>query len=176
MPQIVEVLKYVHEVVQEESLGVAVGVDVHTHEQKYKLLVKDIKLQLDGLLIEIRKLKTGNSSLKVQIELIETFLAQLDQFILFPRIVEVPKIVEKIVEVEKERIVTLPRDDRSLKMELSLSLLVEKLIIELKRVKRENPNLNLDLEDDVRLLFFTELDGPGKSVEAEFSAKLRSFS
>jgi hypothetical protein len=48
---------------------------------------------------EIRKLKTGNPTLSVQIELIETFLAQLDQFILFPRIVEVPKIVEKIVEV-----------------------------------------------------------------------------
>ena len=93
MPQIVEVLKYVHEVVEEETLGVAVGVDVHTHEQKYKILVKDIKVQLDGLLLEIRKLKVGNPGLKLQIELIETFLAQLDQFILFPRIVEVPKIV-----------------------------------------------------------------------------------
>ena len=129
MPQIVEVLKYVHEVVQEETLGVAVGVDVHTHEQKYKLLVKDIKIQLDGLLVEIRRLKMSNPGLKVQIELIETFLAQLDQFILFPRIVEVPKSVEKIVEVEKDRIITLPKDDRSLKMELSLSLLVEKLIL-----------------------------------------------
>jgi len=132
-----------------------VGVDVHTHEQKYKLLVKDIKVQLDGLLVEIRRLKMSNPALKVQIELIETFLAQLDQFILFPRIVEVPKIVEKIVEVEKDRIVALPKDDRSLKMELSLSLLVEKLILELKRIKRENPSVNLDLEDDVRLLFFT---------------------
>jgi len=61
-------------------------------------------------------------------------------------------------------------------MELSLSLLVEKLILELKRLKRDNPNINFDLEDDVRLLFFTELDGPVKGVDAEFSAKLRSFS
>jgi hypothetical protein len=30
MPQVVEVLKYVHEIVEEESLGVAVGVDVYT--------------------------------------------------------------------------------------------------------------------------------------------------
>jgi hypothetical protein len=51
MPQIVEVLKYVHEVVEEETLGVAVGVDVQTHEHKYKLLTKDIKVQLDVLLI-----------------------------------------------------------------------------------------------------------------------------
>lgn len=70
----------------------------------------------------------------------------------------------------------LPKDDRSLKMELSLSLLVEKLILELKRIRRDNPSLKLDLEDDVRLLFFTELDGPGNSVDAEFSSKLRSFS
>lgn len=137
MPQIVEVLKYVHEVVEEETLGVAVGVDVATHEQKYKLLVKDVKGQLDLLLAELRRLRTSNPALRVQIEAIEGFLLQLDQFILFPRIVEVPKIVEKIVEVEKDRIVQLPRqDDRSLKMELSLSLLVEKLILELKRVKR----------------------------------------
>jgi len=40
-------------------------------------------------------------------------------------------------------------------MELTLSLLVEKLIIEMKRLKKENPNLNLQLEDDVKLIFFT---------------------
>jgi hypothetical protein len=137
MPQIVEVLRYVHEVVESDNLGVAVGVDVATHEQKYKLLTKDIKVQIDLLLSELRKMKTGSPALRIQIELIEGFLAQLDQFILFPRIVEVPKIVEKIVEVEKDRIVHLPRqDDRSLKMELSLSLLVEKLILELKRIKK----------------------------------------
>lgn len=136
MPQIVEVLKYVHEVVEEETLGVAVGVDVQTHEQKYKLLVKDIKVQLDLLLTDLRKLRSSNPNLQGQVTVIEKFLAELEQFILFPRIVEVPKIVEKIVEVEKDRIVSLPKDDRSLKMELSLSLLVEKLILELNRIKK----------------------------------------
>ena len=99
MPQIVQVLKYVHEVVEEESLGVAVGVDVSTHEQRYKLLVKDIKVQIDVLLVDLRKLKNSNPALRAQIEVIEGFIAQLEQFILFPRIVEVPKIVEKIVQV-----------------------------------------------------------------------------
>jgi hypothetical protein len=136
MPQIVEVLKYVHEIVEEETLGVAVGVDVQTHEQKYKLLVKDIKVHLDLLITDLRKMRGSNPTLQGQVTVIEKFLAELEQFILFPRIVEVPKIVEKIVEVEKDRIVSLPRDDRSLKMELSLSLLVEKLILELKRVKK----------------------------------------
>lgn len=40
MPQIVEVLKYVHEVTEKEELGVAVGVDVSTHEQRLKILTK----------------------------------------------------------------------------------------------------------------------------------------
>lgn len=111
MPQIVEVLKYVHEVVEEETLGVAVGVDVSSHEQRYKLLVKDIRVQLDLLVADLRKLRTSNPNLRAQIEGIEAFLAQLEQFILFPRIVEVPKIVEKIVEVEKDRIVHLPKQD-----------------------------------------------------------------
>ncbi len=28
MPQVVEVLKYVHEIVEEQSLGIAVGIDI----------------------------------------------------------------------------------------------------------------------------------------------------
>lgn len=50
MPQIVEVLKYVHEITEKEELGVAVGVDVATHEQRLKILSKDIKVNFDLLL------------------------------------------------------------------------------------------------------------------------------
>lgn len=156
MPQIVEVLKYVHEVTEKEELGVAVGIDVATHEQRLKILTKDIKVNFDVLLVELRKLKQSSPNLKIQIEMIERFLAQLEEFILYPKIFQVPK--EKIVEkiVEKDRVVTLPtQDERSIKMELTLSLLVEKLIIELKRLKQANPNLAIQLEDDVKLIFFT---------------------
>ena len=34
MPQIVEVLKYVHEVVEEETLGVAVGVELPRQDER----------------------------------------------------------------------------------------------------------------------------------------------
>ena len=62
-------------------------------------------------------------------------------------------------------IVALPtQDERSLKMELTLSLLVEQLIMELKRVKRDQPNINLQLEDDVKLIFFNELEAGNKLV------------
>jgi len=174
MPQIVEVLKYVHEVSETETLGVAIDVDAATYEQRYMLLVKDIRVQLDGLLVELRRLRSTNPALKVQIEAIEAFLAQLEKFILAPRLVEVPKIVEKVVE--KDRIVRVPGDERSVRMELSLSLLVEKLITELKRIKRENPRLNLALEEDVRLIFFPELDGTNISLEGELAGKLKAFS
>jgi hypothetical protein len=111
MPQIVEVLKYVHEVVESEELGVAVGVDVMTHEQRYKILTKDLKASLELILVELRKLKASNPGLRIQIEIIERFLAELEKFILFPKIVQVPveKIVEKTIEVDK--IVRVPTQD-----------------------------------------------------------------
>ena len=67
MPQIVEILKYVHEVVEEESLGLAVGVDITTHERNYKVLAKDMKGQLDLLIVELKRLKTTNPTLRVQV-------------------------------------------------------------------------------------------------------------
>lgn len=78
--------------------------------------------------------------------------------------------------MEKDRLVSLPtQDERSIKMELTLSLLVEKLILELKRLKRDSPNLNLQLEDDVKLIFFTELDQGSNLVSGDFNGKLKSF-
>lgn len=177
MPQIVEVLKYVHEITEKEELGVAVGVDVTSHEQRLKLLTRDIKANLDILIGELRKLKQTSPNLRVQIEIIEKFLAQLEDFILYPKIFQIPqeKVIEKIVE--KDKIVTVPtQDERSIKMELTLSLLVEKLIIELKRLRKDNPNIKLQLEDDVNLIFFTEIDQGSNLVSADFNARLKSFS
>lgn len=90
MPQIVEVLKYVHEIVETEELGVAVGVDIMTHEQKYKLLARNIETNFEVLLAELNKLVRGNPALRTQIELILRFLADLKQYIMFPKIVQVP--------------------------------------------------------------------------------------
>ena len=67
MPQIVEVLKNVHEVTEREQLGVAVGVDVASYEQRLKILSKDIKVNFDLLLVELRKMKQANPGLRIQI-------------------------------------------------------------------------------------------------------------
>jgi hypothetical protein len=61
-------------------------------------------------------------------------------------------------------------------MELTLSLLVEKLILELKRLKKDNPNINFNLEEDVKLIFFAELDSGSRSVSEDLNAKMKSFS
>ena len=60
-------MKYVHEITEKEDLGVAVGVDVATHEQRYRVLSKDLKTNLDILLIELRKIKGQGAQLRGQI-------------------------------------------------------------------------------------------------------------
>ena len=177
MPQIVEVLKYVHEIVETETLGVSVGVDIMTQEQKYKLLAKNVETNFEVLLVELNKLIRAHPALRGQIELILAFLGDLRQYIMFPKIIQVPveKIVEKVVEVDK--IVRVPtQDEKSIKMELSLSLLVEKLINELKRIKTTNPNINLQLEDDVKFIFFTEFGAPSGIVNSQLTDQLKVFS
>jgi len=47
------------------------------------------------LLTELRKLLKSNPNFKLQIELIEKFLLQFEEYLLYPKIFSVPK--EKIV-------------------------------------------------------------------------------
>ncbi len=60
-----------------------------------KILSRDIKGTFDLLLLELRKLIKSNPNLKIQIELIEKFLVQFEEFILYPKIFQIPK--EKLV-------------------------------------------------------------------------------
>ena len=123
MPQVVEVLKYVHEIVEEETLGVAVGVEVSTAEVRYKELYAQIRVHFEGVLVELRKLKVQTPGLKIQIEIIETFLIELDKLIQYPRFYQVEK--EKIVEKEVNKPVLIPtKDSESIRSEVALSLLV----------------------------------------------------
>jgi len=145
MPQVVEVLKYVHEIVEEETLGVAVGVDISVQEARYKELYAQIRVHFETVLVELRKLRVNNPALKIQIDIIEAFLVELEKIIQFQRIVQVEK--EKIVEKEVNVPVLVPtRDSISIKNDLSMTILVEKLIAELKRIKTQNSNVQLNLD------------------------------
>lgn len=142
MPQIVEVLKYVHEIVEEETLGVAVGVDISVQEARYKELYGKVKVQFDGLLAELRRLRTSNPGLKIQIDMIEAFLVELNKIISFPRIVQVEK--EKVVEVDKNVPILVPKLDlEAERFQVTLGMIVSKLMGELLRIKQSNPSVKL---------------------------------
>ena len=173
MPQVVEVLKYVHEIVEEETLGVAVGADINVSEIKYKELYAQIRIHFETVLAELRKLKVQTPGLKIQIEIIETFLIELDKIIQYPRFYQIEK--EKIVEKEVNKPVLVPtKDSASIRSELALSLLVEKLIGEIRTIKQNNPSINLQLDEDLQLIFFSEAFG-GSKLSGDLKGQLKSY-
>lgn len=152
MPQVVEVLKYVHEIVEESNLGVAVGVDVYTQETKYKGLYGKLKVQFETLLAELRKLRGSNPALKVQIEMIEAFLVELDKLIAFPRIVQVEKEVK--VEVDRKVPILVPTLDLDAeRFQVTLAMIISKLLGELLRIKEKNPSVKFDIDTEILRIF-----------------------
>lgn len=59
----------------------------------------------------------------------------LGDLIRFPNIVQIPKLVEKVVEVEKP-VVIHTKDHQTIMREIAANTLIEKLLVELKRVHR----------------------------------------
>ena len=61
------------------------------------------------------------------------------------------------------RAVLIPtKDENSVKNEVALALLVEKLIGELRNIKKSNPNLKFNLDEDLQLIFFSDTFGGTK--------------
>ena len=140
MPQVVEVLKYVHEVCETESLGCAVTADVQVQEARYRELYTNSKQQIEILLVELRKLRTQQPEFKIIIDLLERFLIDFDKLAAVQRIIGVP--TEKIVEKEVDRAVLVPtKDSEVIKNELAMSILIEKLILQIKNIKKSNPSI-----------------------------------
>lgn len=170
MPQVVEVLKYVHEIVEEESLGVAVGVDIQTHEARYKGLYGRLKIQFEALLAELRRLRGSNPALKAQIEMIEGFLVELDKLIAFPRIVQVEK--EKQVEVERKVPVLVPTLDlEGERFQVTLAMIISRLLGELLRIKEKNPNVKFDIDTEILKIFsdqYREKSGLLQGTDGKF--------
>jgi len=138
LPQVVEVIKYVHEIVEEASLGVEVNVDIEVQQTKYRELYVQLRNNFEVVLIELRKLRTANPNLKVVIEIIEKYMVELNGLIEFPRFVPIDRQVEVV------RPVLVPtKDQESLREELALAVLVEKLIGEIRTIKTSNPSLKL---------------------------------
>lgn len=174
MPQIVEVLKYVHEIVEEETLGVAVGVTVSEQEARYRELYAKIKPQFQFILVELRKIRNSNPSCRAQIDLLEKFLVDLEGLIAFPKIVQVEKKVE--VEVEKAKPILVGKVDMETeRFQVTLSMIVGKLVGEILRVKKDNPNLKLNLDAELLKVFteqFHERSGILVCEDLDFKSRL----
>ena len=103
-------------------------------------------------------------------------MSDFDRLAAAQRIVAVP--TEKIVEKEvPQPVLVATQSNYNVRNELALSLLVEKLVLELKRIKKENANVKLQLEEDVTLLFFSELYDREMSVglSQDFQANLAKY-
>jgi hypothetical protein len=172
MPQVVEVLKYVHEIYEDDGLGVALTGDIQVAELRYRELYGNAKKQLEILLVELRQLKNSNPNLRGVIEIIERFLLEFDRLAAAQRVVAVDR--EKVVEKEVSKGVLVPVNN--IRNELAMSLLVEKLILEIKRIKKENPNVRLSLDDEIGLIFFTEVfDKQNVNLSGDFQSNLKKY-
>jgi hypothetical protein len=100
---------------------------------------------------KLKQSATRQPELRSIVSLIEAHLGKVEKWINFPKIVQIEKPVEKIVE--KEKVVLVPSQDHQ--KEASLSYLVEKLVLELRRIRDRN-RINLELDEDIQRLFFKD--------------------
>ena len=97
----------------------------------------------------------SHPALTAQIALIEKFLGELDVLISHPRIVQVEKEIE--VEKEKKVPVLVPKIDLSAhRHQITLSLIIHKLMAELLSIKEKNPSINFGLDKDILKIFATD--------------------
>lgn len=109
LPQIVEVVKTVHEIAEVQALGVAKDVSSEVHTKEYVGITQDLRGELSTLLGSFKSKVRSQPDLKVLIDNMEKYLVILDKWIKFPKIIEVSKEVE--VTVEKDRPVLIPTKD-----------------------------------------------------------------
>ena len=103
------------------------------------------KVHIDTLLTQLRTLRTSNPEFRITIDLIERFITDFDRLAAVQRIIAVPQ--DRVVNVEVDRAVLVPtKDSEVIRNELAMSLLIEKLVLEMKRIKQDNPSVNFKLE------------------------------
>ena len=102
MPQIVEVLKYVHEIIDDGMVN-AVS-EISSESIEYKKLGEGLEKELSVFLEEIRKYR--QPGLSTRVDVIERYLTEFRKFIKHPRLYE--KIVERAVEKDRKVVVPVP--------------------------------------------------------------------
>ncbi len=142
LPQVVEVVKHVHHISEVNSLGVAVDVDINVQTEKYLGVSVELRKGLLDLLATFKANVGRQPDLKALIAIIEKYLKCIDEWIKFPKLVEVVKEVAH--DVVRDRPVLVPTPDRE--KEATLSFILEKMINELRRI-RDSHKITLGLDD-----------------------------
>ena len=152
LPQIVEVVKTIHEISEVQSLGVARDIEVEVHTKEYVGLTKDLKGEIASLLASFKAKVRSQPDLKILIENMEKYLIILDKWIKFPKIIEVPKEVE--VTVEKDRPVLIPTRDSD--KEIALMSIIEQLILGIRKFRKDD--IKNHFSEDILKIFFMDLE------------------
>lgn len=97
LPQIVEIVKNIHHIAEVNQLGVAVDVDVNVQTEKFLGVSTELKKSLVELLGTFRSNVGRQPDLKNLIVIIEKYLKLIDDWIAFPKLIEVEKEVIKEV-------------------------------------------------------------------------------
>lgn len=99
LPQIVEIIKNIHHISEVNQLGVAVDVDLNVQVEKFAGVSTELRKGLSELLSIFRTNERRQPELKNLISVIEKHMKLVDEWISFPKLVE----IEKRVEVEVPR-------------------------------------------------------------------------
>lgn len=66
--------------------------------------------------------------------------------------------------------------ENEFRMELSKAILIEKLLIELRRIREENPKIKFNLDEDIKLIFGSELGGNSGLVGGDIGRMIGEYS
>lgn len=86
MPQIVEVLKHVYEIAEEDQLNVLVDLDVEV--KQYQDIAGVLENNMAPFLEDLKKVKSTQPQLSDKINNIERYLAEFRRYIKHPKILE----------------------------------------------------------------------------------------
>lgn len=67
------------------------------------------------------------------------------------------------------------KDSVSIRNDLSMTILVEKLIGEIKRLRSQDTKLNLKLDEEIQLIFFSEFFGGNVDLREDINSQLKSY-
>ena len=173
MPQIVEVLKHVHEIVEEDNINILCDLDVEVTQ--YKEMSVALEREMPTFLEEIRRLKTSGQY-SGRIDFLQRYVSEFKRYLAHPKLFQ--KIREVKTEPEKEIVRISAKTSQQTKEELSRALLIEQLLAALRKIGVENRNINLNtyLDTEVMNMFSLDFSGSVSKVNSSVNSSLKKFS